>query len=701
MELLPTWNKRVQDAQQEPAGNRISYGLKKSPRYYAMKINFIDTVDDAQAMLDFALQRPLSHIGFDTEFGYDRPGVVIDKRNTAYDPRSIRPLLLSLAMAEPSDENRDGSLYSFVIDLRKPELLPGLKELFRLPIPFSGHFAKVELFCLWRLGLAEPGILWDTFIFEKVLHLGRHHHKYELQRKRDEFERIQAKEETKEKEAFGFSLVATCQRYGVAYGMEAGKERLQQSFLAHIDGQRFSGEQIDYAAEDAMAAGRLYPLQVQKALQYGLLRHCETVEMDWVITNARIEWAGVRVDERKRDEAIARIGAHLEKLEKHLATEYGIDNTQSHKQLEEFFQSCGLLHKFLDGGKVSFDRKVLKRNADLHPAIALLRAARRASDLLADRLLSSEFIREDGRVRAEHRQLGTDTGRQTSRWPNFLGLDRVLRPLVIPEEGYGIGEVDWSQVEVGVAGAMYGDDELVRMFNSGDVYSAMAQHFFRDDLPAEDLAITGKEFKGKHKGLRNQMKSCTLGMIYGITPIGLAQTLGSTKAKAVALQKRFMAMFPQLEEALTLAAQYGAIRGYAYTISGLKRYRAKCLEVTRWEKNWLTNHPVQGSAAVAFKASGNRLDKLYRQYDARIIIPLHDAFIFEAPLEELEAVAELTSRIMCDTLQEYFPVLRPQVEVNISRPDCWNKDGDGDELERWIEGLNVLMKGQEIVNKEA
>jgi hypothetical protein len=41
------------------------------------------------------------------------------------------------------------------------------------------------------------------------------------------------------------------------------------------------------------------------------------------------------------------------------------------------------------------------------------------------------------------------------------------------------------------------------------------------------------------------------------------------------------------------------------------------------------------------------------------------------------------------------------VEVNISRPDCWNKDGDGDELERWIEGLNVLMKGQEIVNKEA
>jgi len=384
----------------------------------------------------------------------------------------------------------------------------------------------------------------------------------------------------------------------------------------------------------------------------------------------------------------------------HLDAEYGIQNTRSHKQLTEFFKSCGLLYKFLQGGKVSFDKKILKKNAGLHPAIALLRASRRASDLLADKLLSPDFVGEDGRIRADHRQLGTHTGRQTSRWPNFLGLDRVLRPLVIPESGYGIGEVDWSQVEVGVAAAMYGDDELVRMFNAGDVYSAMAQLFFQDDLPEGDRTIAGKDFKIKHKDLRNQMKSCTLGIIYGITPVGLSQTLGTTKAKAAALQKRFMAMFPHLQSALIIAAQCGAIRGYAFTISGLKRYRAKSGDASHWERNWLTNHPVQGSAAVVFKAAGNRLDRLYQQYGAKIIIPLHDAFIFEAPLSELKHVAELTARVMCDTLQEYFPALRPQVEVNICRPDCWNKDGDGEELDRWIESLKGLMKGQEKCNME-
>lgn len=694
MKLLPTWNERLQNLEFRPEVNRIPYGLQKSPRYYAKQTNFIETFDEARAMLDFALQRHLSHIGFDTEFGYDRPGVVIDKRNTARDPRSVRPLLLSLAMAEPSDDG-EGCLYTFVLDLRKLELLPVLSELFQLPLPFVGHFAKVELFCLWRLELMEPPLLWDTFIFEKLLHLGRHHHKYRLKNSGDEVEQLQAKEESAEHKVYGFSLTATCHRYGVAYRMEGEKERLQQSFLNHPAEARFSQEQIEYAAEDAIAAGRLYPLQVQKAVQHGLLRHCETVEMAWVTTNARIEWAGVRVDEKKRDEVIVTISRHLENLEKYLAAEYGIQNTRSHKQLGEFFHRCGLLQKFQQGGKVSFDRDLLKKNAGLHPAIALLRTARRASDLLADKLLSTDFVGADGRVRAEHRQLGTDTGRQTSRWPNFLGLDRVLRPLVIPEEGYGIGEVDWSQVEVGVAAAMYGDGELVRMFNSGDVYSTMAQHFFRDELPEADLAISGEEFKARHKLLRNQMKACTLGIIYGITPAGLAQTLGTSKAKAAALQNRFMAMFPKLQEALARASQYGAIRGYACAISGLKRYRGKSGLATHWEKNWLTNYPVQGSAAVVFKAAGNRLDKLYRNYDARIIIPLHDAFIFEAPLNDLKTVADLTARVMRDTLQEYFPQLHPQVEVNISQPAFWNKDGDGEELERWISSLNELLNKQE------
>jgi hypothetical protein len=48
---------------------------------------------------------------------------------------------------------------------------------------------------------------------------------------------------------------------------------------------------------------------------------------------------------------------------------------------------------------------------------------------------------------------------------------------------------------------------------------------------------------------------------------------------------------------------------------------------------------------------------------------------------------------MCETLQEYFPVLRPKADVNIVRPDCWNKDGVCDGLEQWIKSLPVLKIG--------
>jgi DNA polymerase-1 len=107
--------------------------------------------------------------------------------------------------------------------------------------------------------------------------------------------------------------------------------------------------------------------------------------------------------------------------------------------------------------------------------------------------------------------------------------------------------------------------------------------------------------------------------------------------------------------------------------------------LTNWEGNWMMNHPVQGSAAVVFKAAGNRLYRVYRRHDAWLVIPVHDAFVFEEPLAVRPKVAELTKRIVYDVVEENFPQLYPQAEVNISQPGCWNKDGHADAIERWME----------------
>jgi DNA polymerase-1 len=314
----------------------------------------------------------------------------------------------------------------------------------------------------------------------------------------------------------------------------------------------------------------------------------------------------------------------------------------------------------------------------------LIRELRKASRLLADKAFSGELVGADGRLHPDHRQLGAESGRNTMRWPNIGGIGRALRPEVVAEEDYEIGEVDLSQIEVGIAAAFYGDPDLIRMYNGRDVYTVMAKQYYRDELPAGATELPDKEFKRRYRHLRDRMKVFTLATIYNITPFGLSVQLNISVAEAEQARGRFLAMFPALTEALGQASMWGAIRGFAYTCSGLRRWRPRPGSPSSWEINWLRNTPVQGSAAVVFKAAGNRLYRRYQYYGAKLILPLHDAFVFETPRRHLQMVAKITAEEMRSAVQVYFPMLDPQVDINIDQPHCWNKDGKSRSLNLWM-----------------
>ena len=127
------------------------------------------------------------------------------------------------------------------------------------------------------------------------------------------------------------------------------------------------------------------------------------------------------------------------------------------------------------------------------------------------------------------------------------------------------------------------------------------------------------------------MKIFTLAIIYNITPVGLSRQLGISVQRAADEQAKFLALFPVLDRALREVSAYGAIRGYAQLRTGLRRHRARGGRPTPWEVNWLRNTPIQGSASVVFKVAGNRLRLRYQHYGARLILPLHDAYVFECP----------------------------------------------------------------------
>ena len=174
--------------------------------------------------------------------------------------------------------------------------------------------------------------------------------------------------------------------------------------------------------------------------------------MPWVTTNARMEWNGVRVRPTARERVLESCAGHRPRLEEQLK-EYGVGNVRSNKQLQQFFKKEGLLHLFKKNGRYSFDKKQLKKFMDRHLVIPLIRSIRRMDDLCADPILAPELFGQDGRMHPKYRQLGAHTGRQTSQHPNILGLDRALRPVIIPEDGYGIGEIDWGADRSGHCGS--------------------------------------------------------------------------------------------------------------------------------------------------------------------------------------------------------------------------------------------------------
>jgi DNA polymerase-1 len=684
------WSERLGQVHQDDEAAGSSNGrpvtvIPRSVAHYAGRVTFIDSEDGAAALVDLAKQRSVSCIGIDFEYRYSRPGVHIRRDHCWNDPLSLVPQLLAITLVDrPRDS--DPRIIRFVVDCRCTKAVAALRDLFKLPLPFVAHFAQAELLCLWALGLPAPDQIWDTCIAERAFQLGLTHARNKqpvLDRDEDVSEEARRAEEAERERDFSCSLLMTCLRHGVQHPFAGAKQRLQQSFLTHPDGQPFSVEQIDYASADSVAAVELYVAQVRTAANLGCLAHLINVEMPWTVTNARIIWDGVRVCPERSLMVRNACQRHRDRLTEELSA-MGLHNANSHPQLREFFRSAGLLEAFRTGNKYSFDDKQLEAAEDRHPAVALIRHTRKAVRLLADKALTGELVGADGRLHPDHRQLGAESGRNSMRDPNIGGIGRVLRPVVVPDPGYGIGEVDLSQIEVGIAAAVYGDPDLVRMFNAGDVYTVMAKRYFAHSIGPGELALPDKVFKKKHHDLRDRMKRFTLATIYNITAHGLAVQLGCSTRQAAEEQAKFMDMFPTLSKALKEASYYGVIRGYAYLCSGLRRWRARLGNPTGWETNWMRNTPVQGSAGVVFKVAGNRLYRRYQFDDAKLILPMHDAFVFEAPRSKLTAVAKLTADVMRGAVQEYFPMLDPQVEINIDHPDCWNKDGKSRSLDLWL-----------------
>jgi DNA polymerase-1 len=508
-------------------------------------------------------------------------------------------------------------------------------------VEIIGQNLKYDLTILERYGVAPRAIRFDSMIASHLLRPDERHHDLAT------IVRTYLGQET------------------VSYDEVAGKNGL------------FAAVAVDaatrYAAEDAEVVQRLYPPLMSGLRETGLVRLFEDVEIPLVPVLARMERNGILVDCNVLAEQGAALRRELAIIESDLFDIAGGPfNPNSPKQVAEILfgrLKLPVISRTKTGPSTSAD--VLAELAVAHPLPGKLLAYREVAKLLTTYidLLPKTVNLSTGRIHTSFHQTSTATGRLSSSDPNLQNVPtrkevggRIRQAFVAPAGSVLLG-ADYSQIELRVLAHLSGDENLIAALTRGmDLHRLTASHIF--SVP--EAAVTPAQ--------RDAAKRVNFGILYGISPFGLAKEIGTSHSEAKAYIDRFFSAYPGVrafvEKCIRRATEYG----YAETLLGRRRPLRDIgsRDVTRrnFDRRNAVNTPIQGSAADLIKLAMIDIDRRIssEMWPARMLLQIHDELVFEVEEETAGAVAAAIRKSMENVLS-----LRVPLEVRVSTGRHWGE----------------------------
>ena len=405
------------------------------------------------------------------------------------------------------------------------------------------------------------------------------------------------------------------------------------------------------AAGEAACALRLAPLLQARleAEQLDLLFH--SIELPLVRVLARMEFSGVRVEVAALEKLSADLDQRLElSIEQIHRLAGGPFNVNSPQQLGMvLFDKLALPVAKKTKTGYSTDMEVLAGLAPRHPLPAevlryrsLIKLKNTYVDALP-RLVNSET----GRIHTSYNQTGTVTGRLSSSEPNLQNIPvrtaegRVIRRAFVADPGSHLLAADYSQIELRILAHYSRDEVLVASFHKGeDIHLRTAAEVFGVDANA----VTAE--------MRRQAKTINFGIIYGMSPFGLARELGIPQAVARAFIQRYFERYAGVcayVEQMPLRARE---QGFVTTLFQRRRFlpdiSSRNRNLRQFAERTAINTPIQGSAADMMKLAMIQIDSALetKGLPARMIMQVHDELVFEVEQEAVPEVAALVRERM-------------------------------------------------------
>ncbi|MDH7516469.1 MAG: DNA polymerase I [Bacteroidota bacterium] len=522
------------------------------------------------------------------------------------------------------------------------EILSAVSPLFDGDRTVIGQNLKFDLLVMRQVGLVCSSRLYDTMIASYILDPEGEHSMNALARKFLGYEPIPIE-----------ALI--------------GKGRNQKS-MADVPLERVA----EYSAEDAditlRIAHALRP-EIEKTGQGKLL---EEIEFPLIHVLVDMENTGVKIDVEALGEISKEMEAQIAGVTERIHALAGERFTiGSPKQL-----GTVLFEKLrLPAGKktktgYSTDSSVLESLQGRHPIIdeiLLYRLLTKLKSTYVDALPRMVNPRT-GRVHTSYNQAVAATGRLSSADPNLQNIPirteagrEIRRAFVAEGEDAFLLSADYSQIELRIAAEMSGDKGLIEAFARGeDIHASTAMKLFnvrREEVTPE---------------MRRVAKTTNFGILYGISPYGLAQRLGIPNPDAKDLIDVYFRKYPDIDRYIRRTIASARENGYVETLMGRRRYlpdiRSANRNVRMLAERMAINAPIQGSAADMIKVAMISIHKELRarRMRARMILQVHDELVFETPAEELEELRAL----VVDRMKNAIP-LRIPVEVDTGVGKNW------------------------------
>jgi DNA polymerase-1 len=407
---------------------------------------------------------------------------------------------------------------------------------------------------------------------------------------------------------------------------------------------------------------RLAPVLRAEVEKQGLVDVYEKIDLPLAPVLARMEAAGVRVDGKELEIISAKAEEEIARLEKSIWELAGFEfKINSPQQLAEvLFDKLNLQAPRRSRAKSrSTAAEVLEELALIHELprkILEYRELAKLKSTYADalpRLINAET----GRLHTRFSQTGTTTGRLSSSNPNLQNipirteLGREIRAAFIASPSHLLLSADYSQIELRILAHLSGDPILVDAFRRGeDIHSRTAQEVF--GVPP--LAQTREH--------RRVAKVINFGVIYGLSPFGLAQELGIDTKEAAKWINAYFETYSGVKKYLD--AQIAEVRrtGFTRTLFGrirpIPEINAPQPNLRNFAERTAMNTPMQGAAADLIKLAMIELDRrLAGEFEARMILQVHDELLFEAPEGEIPRLRNLVKEVMEGVYKLRVPLL--------------------------------------------